>query len=452
MAPPNVLWLLTDEQRRDSLGFYGSPWAHSPNLDRIAAEGVVFTNALTQAPLCAPGRCSMVTGRYVTEHGVWSNIHENLPYGDHLTYGFRDAGYPTVSVGKSHYCTRNSAFDVEGLGKVTTDHVHYFEYASQYNEADYDVVKYPGQPYPWIFGGRFPAPAEETAEARCIEAAEGWLEEHDRERPFFLRVSLNAPHTPVVPPEPFDTIVDPEAIHLPPEAEANAPGEPDWIRHHLRRAADADIMSPEQIGKMRRYYYGWCAHVDHQIGRLLDWMRERGLLENTIIALSSDHGTQLGDFGLVQKQTLFEPTACVPFLFWYPGHVAEGARVTTPVETRQLLPTLLELAGLSAPDDRAALSLAPYLRSGQEPPVRPCFSEFVLEWPEYCGHADPIVMVRESDLKLSLCFGPEPYDGWLVNLAVDPFERRNLYGDARYAVDCTWLEQLVVEHYAQRRQ
>jgi arylsulfatase A-like enzyme len=364
-----------------------------------------------------------------------------------LTELFHQAGYRSASFGKQHYCTRNKAFQTEG-NHVTAKEVGYFSYAPEFDEAEFDVVKYPPEPYAWIFGGRFPLPADRTSEAQAVAAAKRWLQSHDRTFPFFLRVSFNAPHTPVSVPEPFDTAIDPDAIALPPEADPSSPTEARWIADSLGALAKSTRLSGDEIRKMRGYYYGQVSFVDYQFGLLLDWMREEGFLDNTIIAYVSDHGTHLGDYGLVQKQTFYEPAAKVPYFFWFPPSIVQGVVLRTPVETRSLLPTLLDLAGLPIPEPLAVESLCGALRNGKEPAAKPVFSEFTLGSFDI-RHDDRLVMVQDGSWKLSLCFNPDAGDGALYNLENDPYERTNLYGQEPYAGIQQRLGRLILEHLAE---
>jgi len=423
---PNVLWLMTDEQRTDSLGCYGSPWAATPNLDRLAREGAIYRHAVTPAPVCVPARLSLFTGQYPSRTGIWWNRHRHHLDLPHLTAPLIEAGYASASFGKQDFHTLRPAFALEEP-HVLSDAVHYYHYAEQYDAAAHGVVQYPPEPYPWIFGGRYPEPAEHTAEAGVVRAAQGWLEALPADRPFLLRLSFNGPHTPVVPPAPFDTAIAEEAIRLPAEAEDLPAGCPEWVGEWLARAASSSRLTPEQISAMRRYYYGEVAYLDSLLGGLLDWMRSRGLLENTIVALASDHGTHLGDYGLVQKQTFYMPVVQVPLLFWYPSAVPAGRAFETPVESLSLLPTLLEVTGLPVPPCDG-VSLAQSLTAGEEPDSRPIYSEFTLGSFDMRPD-DRLVMVREGDWRLSCCLDPEPGDVDLCNLAQDPHERCNLHGD-----------------------
>lgn len=420
--PPNIVWIITDEQRTDTLRSYGSPWARMPVVDGLAREGTVFLNAITPGPVCAPARASLVSGLYPHQHGIWHNIppaeYPQLPM---LTDAFHAAGYRSASFGKRHYSASNMAFQTEVNFEVS-DLVDWFDYKQGLDRTQFDAVRYPLETHAWLLGGRFPGDAEQTSEARVVREAAQWLEEGVLDQPFFLRLSFNAPHTPVTPPPPFDAMF--ADIPYPEEVEGAPADEPQWIRETLRSYEDAGRLTRAQVLAARRYYYGFAAFLDSQIGAFMEWMEARHLLENTIVVFVSDHGTHIGDYGLVQKQSFYEPVVKVPYFFWGPGFVRRGV-VEAPVETRSLMPTLLELAGLEVPDEYQEISLAGAVRRGEEVLDRPGFSEFTLGTLKVRKH-DRLVMVQEGKWRCSACL-ESPEDGALYNLAADPYERTNLF-------------------------
>lgn len=451
MKRPNILWLMTDEQRCDSLGCYGSPWARTPHVDRLANEGCVFDSAITPAPVCLPARTSLLSSQYPAQTGVWYNDPECSSTAPYLLTSFREAGYQTASFGKQHYAepTEGGAAFATEAGPCLSDHVGYFNYAAGYDESPYGVLKYPGDIYPWIFGGRFPSSAEECAESRVISQAMQWLDTRDPTSPFFLRVSFNGPHTPVTPPAPFGELIPAASITLPAAAESMPPVSPDWLTKELAGCASSDPMTASDIQRMRQCYYGEVVWLDSLFGRLLDWMRERGLLENCIVAYVSDHGTHLGDYGLVQKQTFFEPVVNVPFILSAPGRIKAGARYQTPVGIHSLLPTLMDLAGIEGGAMQCEPSLAGPLRRGHEPTARPIFSELTLQsFAPYIQHRGRLVMVRNGDWKLSACVDPEVHDVVLYDLASDPHERCNRAADTACRDRRETLLNLIAEHLA----
>jgi arylsulfatase A-like enzyme len=448
---PNVLWLMTDEQRPDSLRCYNSPWAYSPNLDRLAESGVLFESAYTPSPVCVPARCALLTGDYGSTTGVLHN-QAKLPAGTRLlTWEFERAGYQSASFGKKHYSLAgpHQAFETE-QGRATDKVVGPEAYGKGYDPNRYDVVQYPNAPTDrirrrWILAGKFPAPISETAEDQNVNLAIRWLEQRDAAKPFLLRLSLNAPHTPVVVPEQFLSRINPRSIDLPAASERALASAPARVRVLLRDFEGAQRLTAAELEKARHYYYARAAFADYEIGRLLDWIRARGLLDDTIVAMTADHGNDLGDHGLLQKQSFYEQVATVPYIFAWRGLARRGARIATPVNTISLMPTVMRFAGIPCPDVEAAPVLDP------APPRGPVFSEIEYGYQKYRDDQRQ-VMVRDGRFKMSLFIkrgDPGAYagspDGELYDLERDPLERVNLFAQPPYAQTVSRLKSRIVE-------
>lgn len=425
------MWVLTDEQRRDSLGVYGGSWAKTPFFDELAGSGCVFGNAYTPSPVCAPARASLLTGRSAASLRILNNDDrlpdENAAF---LTDRFSGAGYQTASFGKVHYNNAAQAFETQA-GRTLGDRVVYDRYLAA-EPADAGAVGYDGTVHNWLFGGRFPGTRDDTPEAQNLRDALSFLDDgRDSDRPFFLRLSLNAPHTPVVVPAPYDTLVDPADIEIPLDYPVPPPGLAEHIYAYIMRHAGNHKMTQSQILRARQCYYGTVSMLDDLLREFFEQLERRGLLDNTIIAFVSDHGAHLGDHGFFQKQTYFDAAARVPFFLSGPG-VAGGAVLSTPVSTGGLLPTLMELAGIDCPTRTHFPSLAACVGSGREPDSRPVFSEIDFGCWGY-RDGDRYAMVRKGRWKLSLFrddADPDRFragDGlMLFDLANDPGERRNL--------------------------
>lgn len=430
MSQPNILWILTDEQRADSLGCNGAAWARTPCLDRLAAQGVNFTAACTPSPVCVSARAAMLAGQSNTRLGVLNNHHHLAPVrARFLTHAFVENGYAVASFGKHHYnCQAVRAFPLEG-GTVLDDRAGYMAYRVPVDEAAAGVVYYPSEFRHWILAGRFPGEIADTAEAKNAARALEWLAERDDNQPFFLRLSLNAPHTPVLVPAPYDTCIDPESIDLP----IDGPDDLDLpapVRDHLIETAGTWRLAREQILRLRQAYYGRVAFLDEALRQFLEQAATMGALDHTYIVFAADHGCHLGDHGFVQKQSFYEASVRVPFLFAGPD-IAPGT-AHTPVSVGSILPTCLELAGLEIPPPTDFPSLANPLRNGTEPEPEPVFADLDFGiWGYRDGHR--YAMVREGDWKLALFRDPQnrarfpETDGIMLhNLADDPGERTNL--------------------------
>ena len=434
---PNILWLMTDEQRADSLGYTGTSWARTPNLDNLALIGTRFNAAYSPSPVCVSARACILTGRYGSSIGVLSNHHAfNQEDPQFLTKIFSDNGYQVASFGKHHYNCDRSAFDLE-YNHVLGDRVHYFDYKMPVDNVEAGVVRYDGGKSPWLFAGRFPGTVDDTPEMHIVDKAMDWLKSRDPSRPYLLRLSLNAPHTPVVTPSPFDTMIDPESIELPIDWSQNMAFVSKTHRDYLCDYAGTHRLTEVQIRRARQCYYGYVACVDHVFGRLLDTLEKMGAMGNTVVVFVSDHGTHLGDRGFFQKQSYWDVSSRVPFFFSGPG--IQEQTVDTPVNTGSMLPTLLEFAGLPVPEPVQFPSLSVTLRNGTLPEDAPVFSEIDYGiWNYRTG--DRYVMVRDGQYKLMLYRNPcDPGrftsndDRVLFDLVSDPMEEINLAGDPRYA-------------------
>lgn len=432
----NILWLMTDEQRADSMGYAGASWAHTPNLDALARSGVRFLNAYTPSPVCVPARATMLTAQAGSSIGMMNN-HHIMPLDDpqFLTWRLAAAGYQVASFGKQHYACPRRAFDLEG-GLVLGSQVGYTAYEVPIEPAEAGVVRYDGGRTPWLLAGRFPGQVEDTPEMHNVEAALDWLQRRDPSRPYLLRVSFNAPHTPVVTPAPFDTLIDPDDIDLPLDGSEGVEFVSATHREYLHDYAGTHRLTREQIRRARQCYYGHVAFVDHVFRRFLDALREAGELDDTIIAHVSDHGCHLGDHGFFQKQSFWEAAVRVPFFF--AGPWIEPGIVSAPVNTGSLLPTLIELAGLDVPAFVQYPSLARTLRRGTSVEPEPIFSEIDYGlWGYRSG--ERCVMIRDGGWKLILFRDPRhperfvgAEDRVLFDLAADPGEKNNLASEPAY--------------------
>jgi arylsulfatase A-like enzyme len=435
---PNILWLLTDEQRADSLSYEGTPWARTPNLDRLAREGTYFRAAYTPSPVCIPARACQLTGRPGSSIGVLNNHHWlSLDDPKFLTWEFAKSGYQVASFGKQHYACPRRAFDVEKR-TVLSGRVGYTAYNVPVDADEAAVVRYDGGDTPWILAGRFPGGHEDTAEMQNVRDALEWMRSRDPSRPYFLRVSFNAPHTPVVAPAPFDTAIEADAIHLP----LDIPGEMELCSRtqgeYLVNYAGNQRLTEQQIRRARQCYYGRTAFLDDAFGVLVDELDRSRELDNTIVVFCSDHGAHLGDHGFFQKQSFFDAAARVPFLFRWAGQVPAGRIVDEPVSTGSLLPTLLECAGLDASEWPDYPSLAQVLAGGDRA-QRPVFSE-VDYGLRFYREGERRVMVRDRRWKLAIYRDPgDPgrlagnEDTVLFDMGGDAGERRNLAGDPCHA-------------------
>lgn len=445
---PNVLWIMMDDCRPDALGCYGRPWARTPNMDELARRGVRFDTAVTQCPICIPSRTSMKTGQYC--HQVRRTFMGDPPadtppylagssreYPNLLT-AWTDAGMHPINVGKRH------AF--------VQDWLHKGDPRARKSERRDSGKRYPPvklTTHGWQIGGTVDMHPDDTRPAQIAELALETLEGlADAGAPFFLRVSFHAPHVPIQVPPSF--MVDPDSVALPLPSEDELKAKPRFEREQLRVYSGTLDLSHEALQVARGAYYGMVSLVDRQLGRILAFMHEQKLLDNTLIALNSDQGLQLGEHGLHKKRNFYEQTICSPLLFCWPDHLPEGKVVSDPVEMVDFVPTLMELSGLVPLRDVAGKSLVPLMK-GEVDAWRPAvFAEIDHSgsmYDELRRGSGRRVMVRTREWKLEYFKDPRvaDRDGALYNLRTDPQERFNVYDDPEYRDVIARLEDSVDE-------
>jgi len=453
---PNILFLMTDQQRHDALGCV-NPTVRTPALDAIAAGGVRFSQAVCNVPMCVPSRYSMMTGLYGFQCGVKHNTQmitrdPELP-APALAERLRQAGYQTAGFGKTHWYIGSRIMPgVPVEGSRRGFEVRAIQARSEPNNDEAGSLYLADAAPEWfdrvVAQAQKAGPGGETVAGYVGETSaipperhfEGWLSRQaldfldrgrDPSRPFFLYLSLDYPHVGLHVPPGFEELYDPE------DFPDNPPPEPLPGGH---RAGDRfeDIwpkMTPEQRRRSRLRYAALCTYVDDCFGKVIEKLRAAGELENTFILFTSDHGDMLGDRGRVSKYCLYEGSVRVPLIVAGPGVGRRRMVDERPAELVDVVPTLLEAAGLEVPETLPGLSLL-------SDAVRPgAFAEMHGRGYEEYQRA-PAVMFRTAEWKLILHLpgrlgevvpAADRISGELYRLAGDPLELRNLYADAACA-------------------
>ena len=350
---PNIIFVLTDDQRHDSLGFLNSA-IQTPNIDRLASEGVHFKNAFVTTSLCSPSRASILTGLYAHAHGVVDNLKQELsPDIVFFPQDLQAAGYQTAYIGKWH-------MGLHSDGKQPGfDYWVSFPGQGHYLPADGSTIN--------VDGNRVPQQGYITDELTGY--AMRWLKERDQERPFFLYLSHKAVHADFTPAERHKSLYSDVRIQLP-DSSADLPdnyaGKPMWVRNQRNswHGVDFAYHSNLDIRDYMRNYYRTLAAVDDSVGRLLDWISDEGIAENTIVVFMGDNGFLFGEHGLIDKRNAYEESMRVPLLAYAPGRFPAGTVVDEMVANIDIAPSLLSLAGIEAPRPMHGRDFAP-LASGE---------------------------------------------------------------------------------------
>lgn len=420
---PNILLLVTDDQRPDTIAALGNPLIKTPHLDSLVRRGLVFTRATCAHPLCYPSRAELLTGCTGWRNGSFSslNLKPDVPL---LPKLLRDAGYRTWYVGKWHTAGRPSTVgyeDTDGLyGGGPAGDQPYVDFRGR------PATGYRGWQFQTDDRRRFPEKGIGLTPNISSEFADAAIRLLSRksERPFFLHVNFTAPHDPRIWPPGYEKVYEASKLPLP----ANFRPEHPFDHGNIRGRDEVLLPFPRTEDDVRQElacYYAVISHLDEQVGRILRALDETGQRDNTLIVFAADHGLAIGSHGLVGKQNMYEHTINVPLVIAGPG-IPAGQRRATQCYLRDLFPTFCELAGVPCPEVDGR-SLVPVLR-GETQEIHP----FIVGY-----FQDSQRMIREAHLKLA--WYPK-IDRWqLFDLASDPRELNDLIADARHQEQVTDL-------------
>lgn len=441
----NILLITLDQFRGDSLGCAGHPIVQTPHLDRLAADGLHLRRHFSQCAPCGPGRASLYTGMYQSNHRVVANGTPLDARFDNLARAARRAGYVPMLFGYT-----DQAIDPRDAAGPDDPRLQNYEEVLPGFDEGFRLG--PGRPTPWTewlkgLGHDLPddpmaAIATESERHEDLSLS-GFLTDKfiawagQQDRPWFAHLSQFRPHEPFAAAGRFATMYDPADMPLPIAPAAQRHPLHEGLMRHPLLAAPAD---PDEMRRLRAQYFGMVSEADHQLGRVFDALRALGQWDDTLIVVTSDHGEQLGDHGLMQKLGFFEGSFHILGIIRDPRPgKARGGAVDRFTENIDIFPTLCDAMGVEVPAQCDGLPLTPFL-DGAEP-----------EWWRDAAH-------WEFDWRFSLIpFGPHPWP-WdrrleRMNLAVRRSDSAAYvhFGDGSslafdLAADPTWRTALADPH------
>ncbi|RWZ67753.1 DUF4976 domain-containing protein [Labedella populi] len=454
---PNIVLIMTDQQRFDSIAALGHTHVDTPHLDRLVREGTAFTNTYVASPSCAPSRASLFTGLYPHSSGVlrnddkWSHSWVEL---------LADSGYRCTSIGKMHtypYEAPVGFHERHVIENKDRAHPNLPYFLDQWDKAIWirghekpSRVTYRTLPdYAERLGAfEWELPDDLHADNFVGNLARHWLDTYPgHDAPFFLQIGFPGPHPPYDPTSRhLDAYRDremPEAKRTHEDLDSQPTPLKELRKHHQANDHDAIVQlenpTAEQLDRQRRHYFANVSLIDEQVGGLIDALDARGVLDDTIIVFTSDHGDALNDHGHSQKWTMYEPSVHVPGIIWGPGRVAADQQLPGLISLMDFAPTLLELAGLTAPEWMEAESLLPALRGDEWTGRTYVFSEHARDF--ILTETALMTMVRDERFKLVEFIDYD--EGQLFDLVDDPFEEHNLWGDETHRETRVRLEKAI---------
>ncbi len=444
LAKYNVLFLIADDLNCD-LGCYGHPLVKSPNIDRLAARGMLFERTYCQFPLCGPSRASFLCGLYPDQTLVRQNaifVRDRVPNVLTMPQHFRNHGYTPVRVGKLYH------YGVPGtIGTDGHDDAPSWDRVFNPRGRDKDEESQVFTLVPGKYGGTLSWMAadgvdEEQTDGIGARQAITLLEEFAHsERPFFLAVGFYRPHTPYISPKKY--------FELYPREKIAAPRVPADYLSTLPEACVATLGAKKQNidlpeatkREAMQAYYASITFMDAQLGRVLDALERVGLADKTIVLMTSDHGYHMGEHGHFQKMTLFENAARVPLIISVPGMRNAGSRSNSIVEMVDYFPTLADLCGLPAPEGKPGTSQAAVLKDPKHTPRTSALTQ------HRAGYSLRTDRYRYTE------WGPAGRDGAeLYDHRIDPQEMQNLAGTPELAETISVLQKQLHERIAAAHQ
>lgn len=472
-SPLNVLILMTDQHRRDHLSCV-QPGVPTPHLDRLAARGTLYSEAICSCPMCIPSRYSAFTGLYPSQLGLRNNSqtlqdHTQCPVPT-LFERFQEAGYHTIGSGKTHWTIppgefpnvsaptpSTRGFDRRFLGRLPGGHdsepgALCFGDAAQFPDRmreirDWNIAcGWGGEGIEGYLGRTLPGDGSDLREAWLTDRLLEALEEAPSERPWLGYLSFDAPHAPLFAPETWMDQIDPDALPLPDLSTLADEDHFPQLKHTLEAARTwAALPEKEQRLSLARYA-ALCAYADHQFGRVLDWLDQTGQVQNTLVVFLSDHGESLGDRGRFSKYSLYEDSVRVPLILAGPG-VPAGVVDTRPANLIDLIPSILDACKLEIPQSLPGESwLRPSIRTGgfaemhgngMSPQPAPLWMWRTKEWKLITGGRGTWRDHREQRT---------PPVRELYHLPTDPGEVHNRYQDPACADIRLDLHEALLDH------
>ena len=421
---PNVVYILTDDQRWDAMSCAGHPFLKTPNLDRLAAEGVRFANMFGTTSLCSPSRASFLSGLYAHTHKVLNNFTD---YPNDLASWPRrlqESGYETAYIGKWH------------MGEQSDERRPGFDYWVSHK----GQAKYVGTEF--NINGRRETPPGYYTHVVTDMAAE-WLK-RPHARPFALCLGHKAPHGPFQPEPKYEHIFDNVEVRYPPSA-FSLDDKPDWIRQRLdtwhgiygplygfrEKFPDRRPEAVSDFARFVRSYLATIISVDDSVGRIYETLKETGQLDNTLIVFTSDNGFMLGEHGMIDKRTMNEASIRIPMVVRYPALISRPRAVSEMVLNIDLAPSILDICGARPLPNVHGQSWRRLVTGDAAGWRHSWYYEYNYE--KEFPYTPNVRGVRTDDWKYMHCphgdGGPDRHKAELYHIKEDPLEGRNLIDD-----------------------
>lgn len=419
MKRPNVLLITTDQQRFDTIAAMGYDFMQTPNLDRLVSEGCCYPNAYSNNPVCMAARHNIITGLTARYHGFDDNYFEENPKVipqqiPTLPQLLSDAGYDTIAIGKMHFqpCRRHNGFTKMELMEEIPRFLQDDDYTQYLKENGYGNIQSPHgvRHLLYMLPQRSLIDSKHHGSAWVAKRSIHHLKENAGKRPFFMWSSFIAPHPPFDVPEEWADLY--KGKELPPLKRSETP----ISELAESKKCVADYPNENYLQRARELYYASISFVDYNIGKIIRQLKEMGEYDNTLILFTSDHGEMMGDYGTFQKMLPYDGSARIPFIIRYPERVKAGSAEEKFVDINDILPTVLDVAGVSYPN--------PEILPGESVFVDKGTKDRSVQYVEHGHGSGRWVSLRNKQYKYNYYYGGGKEE--LFDMLHDPDETTNL--------------------------
>lgn len=450
---PNIILIITDQQRGDAIGCSGNDRIITPNIDSLADDGYYFCNAYSATPSSTPARAGLLTGLSPWHHGMlgYGNVAEHYRY--ELPQMLSDCGYLTLGIGKMHWRPQNvlhgfHATILDESGRVESpyfmsDYRKWFQTMAPgknpdetgigWNEHAAATYKLPENLHPTVWTG---------------DVAVCTIQHYEGDKPLFLKVSFARPHSPYDPPK---RVLD-KYVNI--DMEPPAKGE--WSKH-----IGENITSPESdkdaafahfcdeyVMNSKKHYYAAITLIDEQVGRIVQALKEKGIYDNAIVCFTSDHGDMMGDHHHWRKTYAYEGSSAIPFIIKFPQKMKVmkpvGTVIENPVELRDIFPTFIDLAGGQVPAEIDGKSLALLVKE-KDPKWRRW-----IDMEHATCYSDHNYWCALTDGKIKYIWFLHTGEEQLFDLVNDPKETKDVSRERKYRRHLDELRTAMIEHLSER--
>lgn len=457
---PNIVFIFCDQMSPRAMGWIGQMEVKTPHLDDFSESSYCFTNAYCTSPVCAPARHSIYTGVYPSRHWVLKNdMRMNEEYTTIMAM-MNEEGYTTANIGKMHNAPYHHRRDFQYVlnheffvGPAGISHYDAFLQSELEKRGieDYNPYKHVPEGKIWLqdrdgIAGINPLPEELIPEQWMTHEALNFMDDQEANRPedpFFLHLSYFPPHHPYMPIKKYAEMYleNMDKLELPPNYDHERLQQ--WCKSSPMRP---DSLSVDDVKYFRALYFGFVTQLDAALGDLFAGMEERGLLENTIIVFTADHGDNLGEHGQFYKGNMFEGSVRVPLMVYWPGKKLKGRKVITDnVSHVDLVPTLLEAAGIESPEYLAGRNMLPLMKGKESWEDHSVYSEY------YSSSREPSqLMLRKGDYKFIYTSDTEfgDWETYFYNIKEDPWEMNDGMEDSLFAdILLEYIDDLMNGYY-----